>query len=178
MISNRKILLLISTLFIFCFCHAQSDSTTIEKENEIKSIEYKKIEFTLVSLQPKDSIFFKNLNNIIICDLDTMYKNCSTIQWKMIEIDIKHDNASIYIIHAEESDRPVEECDGFIKFNEYTYFINGDIDRLFTPTKKKKKFSYVNIIYTYDPPIWELKYNILNKKLEVIKKDFFYNIKH
>ena len=159
-------------LFIACFCKAQSDSIITEENTEVNPFEPKKIDFTLTLLELTDSLFFENLNNVIISDLDKMYNLCPTNQWKMVYIDIKYMNDSTYIIYAEESDKPIEECDGFIKYNGYTYFIEGDIKAFFIPTKKKKKFSYLKYIYVYDPPIWELKYNIRNKKTELIKKDF------
>lgn len=126
-----------------------------------------------------DSIFMKNLNNILFDNNDCWWKSDTLNSLNKVEghffISFKKIDAFNYYMEVSLWNNPVEKSIGFLKYKKYFYWLSGKVpNNLILKTKIKKRFFYVEYYpIIEDPLIWVLIYNTQTGNIQVEKKNFY-----
>ncbi|UBD16766.1 hypothetical protein K6V25_02575 [Bacteroides salyersiae] len=126
--------------------------------------------FALPELQI-DSTFITNLNTVLFSQKGCGVKKDS--KWKNFFILFKAIDSTSYSICLSLEDIPAEKSIVFFKYNDFYYWLHGEIPpNIISKTKTKKRFSYKEPIPAfYDPPFWTLIYHIQTGNIEFKGQD-------
>ena len=119
-----------------------------------------------------DSVFIRNLNGILFDEEGACWMNCDN-KWRNFHLDFEKIDSLNYSIQMMFWNIPVKESIGFYKYNEYFYWLEGDIPpNIILAVKSKKRFSYKEHppFLIIDPPFWFLMYNSQTGDIEVKEK--------
>ena len=94
-------------------------------------------------------------------------------KWKNFFILFKAIDSTSYSICLSLEDIPAEKSIVFFKYNDFYYWLHGEIPpNIISKTKTKKTFSYNEPIPAfYDPPFWTLIYHIQTGNIEFKGQD-------
>ena len=126
--------------------------------------------FALPELQI-DSTFITNLNTVLFSQKGCGVKKDS--KWKNFFILFKAIDSTSYSICLSLEDIPAEKSIVFFKYNDFYYWLHGEIPpNIISKTKTKKRFSYKEPIPAfYDPPFWTLIYHTQTGNIEFKGQD-------
>ena len=119
-----------------------------------------------------DSVFIRNLNGILFDEAGACWMNCDN-KWRNFHLDFEKIDSLNYSIQMMFWNIPAKESIGFYKYNEYFYWLDGDIPpTIILAVKSKKRFSYKEHppFLIIDPPFWFLMYNSQTGDIEVKEK--------
>ena len=124
--------------------------------------------FALPELQI-DSTFITNLNTVLFSQKGCGVKKDS--KWKIFFILFKAIDSTSYSICLSLEDIPAEKSIVFFKYNDFYYWLHGEIPPNII-SKTKKRFSYKEPIPAfYDLPFWTLIYHIQTGNIEFKGQD-------
>ena len=124
--------------------------------------------FALPELQI-DSTFITNLNTVLFSQKGCGVKKDS--KWKIFFILFKAIDSTSYSICLSLEDIPAEKSIVFFKYNDFYYWLHGEIPPNII-SKTKKRFSYKEPIPAfYDPPFWTLIYHTQTGNIEFKGQD-------
>ena len=134
---------------------------------------------TFMSLELQiDSAFIERLDSMLF---DKKWERMNSIlsspnsskSWRHFYISFEKKAGSDNFITVSLGDTPARNSIGFLKRNEYFYWLEGDIPpNIILAVKSKKRFSYKEHppFLIIDPPFWFLMYNSQTGDIEVKEK--------
>jgi len=135
--------------------------------------------FALSELQI-DSAFAEQLDSILFdkkCErVNSMLSNPKSCKsWRHFYVSFENKDSLNSFITVSMGYTPARNSIGFLKHNEYFYWLYGDVpSNIILKTKAKKHFSYKEYMYEFiDPPFWFLIYNSQTGNIEVKEKDSY-----
>jgi hypothetical protein len=157
--NSKKLVLAIMLISIAINGHAQENI-------EIGPLEWRTT-FVVNQLQAKDTTFIIGLRELLLQDYED-YLDKTTMH-KIFDMSIDKIDSTNYKLNIVYDNKPLRDsfC-GYYMDDDIFFFVSGNRD-LFIPLHRKKNYSYTVFIATFDPPCWEIEYNIKKKSFKIIK---------
>jgi hypothetical protein len=133
---------------------------------EIGPLEWKTT-FVINQLQVKDTTFIIGLKELLFQDYKDYFDK--TTMHKSFDMSIDKIDSINYRLNITYDKKPLRDhfC-GYYMDDDIFILISGNRD-LFIPLRRKKKYSYIVLIAPFDPPCWEIEYNIRNGSFKCIR---------